>query len=162
MPITQAKELVMNMRFGELLAYDQLGLMRRDGMAFDGFDEQKIAFLPSYKWRVHQDELDMRSQKHVPAWTDRILYKSMARPVACSYRYSIDLSLKQSDHRPVFACFSLAMSDVKEKEITSVGSSAEETSPTTFPTTRPTPQGGLNLEAVTVSSRASDWRTGAP
>merc|ERR1719265_1233084 len=107
LPITKAIEKVRAKAFGELLALDQLNLMRRDGMAFDGFKEHGIYFLPSYKWRPGGDALDMRSQKHVLAWTDRILYRSMKRPETQAYRYDLHMGLKQSDHRPVFACLAV-------------------------------------------------------
>jgi len=107
MPINQAMEKVRDRRIGELLLLDQLNLMRRDGHAFDGFEEHRIFFLPSYKWRPHGDALDMRSQKHVPAWTDRILFRSLTRPRLEVHRYDMYPDLKQSDHRPVFACISL-------------------------------------------------------
>merc|ERR1719162_1529215 len=76
-------------------------------MAFDGFEELPIRFLPSYKWRPGGDALDMRSQKHVPAWTDRILFRSQTRPACEAYRYDMYLGLKQSDHRVVFCCFNV-------------------------------------------------------
>lgn len=107
MPIQDAMQKVRERRIGELLALDQLNLMRRDGMAFQGFDEHKICFLPSYKWRRDGDALDMRSQKHVPAWTDRILFRSMTRPAATVHRYDMYPNLRQSDHRPVFACLTV-------------------------------------------------------
>lgn len=107
MPISLAIEKVKEKSFGELLSLDQLNMMRRDGMAFDGFKEHRIFFLPSYKWKPGGDALDMRNQKHVLAWTDRILFRSMRRPEAEAYRYDMFRGLKQSDHRPVFACLAV-------------------------------------------------------
>jgi endonuclease/exonuclease/phosphatase family metal-dependent hydrolase len=116
MPIEQAVQKVRERRIGELLALDQLTLMIRDGMAFDGFEELKIHFLPSYKWRPGGDALDMRSQKHVPAWTDRILFRSQTRPPAEALRYDMHLGLKQSDHRPVFACLNIPWEGMADKD----------------------------------------------
>lgn len=104
MPIQQAVQKVQDRRIGDLLALDQLNISRHDGLAFDGFDEHQIRFLPSYKWRPNTDELDVRSQKHIPAWCDRILWKSLVWPSAKMHKYDIHLGLRQSDHRPVFAC----------------------------------------------------------
>eukprot|EP00434_Breviolum_minutum_P018557 symbB.v1.2.016367.t1/scaffold1243.1/size129491/9 len=67
MPLQQARQKVQQRRFGELLALDQLALMRRDRMAFHDFEEHPICFVPSYKWYPGVDAYDMRSQKHVPA-----------------------------------------------------------------------------------------------
>ncbi|CAK9113819.1 unnamed protein product [Durusdinium trenchii] len=64
MPLQQARQKVQQRRFGELLALDQLALMRRDRMAFHDFEEHPIYFLPSYKWQPETDAYDMRSQKH--------------------------------------------------------------------------------------------------
>lgn len=111
-PLEQARRKVEEHRIGELLALDQLNLMRRDGLAFHGFREHEIRFLPSYKWSPHSDRLDMRSQKHVPGWCDRILFRSMTRPVVKVHEYSMHPDLRQSDHRPVFARCSLVARDV--------------------------------------------------
>lgn len=108
-PIELAREKVRDLKIGEMLTMDQLSLSRRDGFAFDGFDEHRIQFLPSYKWRPGGDELDIRTQKHVPAWTDRFLWKSVVKPVPKVSRYDMYLGLKQSDHRPVFACVDLTI-----------------------------------------------------
>lgn len=115
MPLDKAAQLVRSGQFGELLALDQLQLMRMDGMAFDGFEEHVIHFLPSYKWRPNRDALDMRSQKHVPAWTDRILFRSTTRPVMTALSYGLFDGLKQSDHRPVYAGFAVPWDGTTEK-----------------------------------------------
>ncbi|CAE7248514.1 Ocrl [Symbiodinium natans] len=104
MPLLQARENILGKRYGELLALDQLNLMRRDGMAFHDFEEHRICFLPSYKWHPDRDAYDMRTQKHVPAWTDRILYRSKMSPGLSVSQYNMHAGLKQSDHRLVFAC----------------------------------------------------------
>eukprot|EP00929_Paragymnodinium_shiwhaense_P027505 TRINITY_DN16135_c0_g2_i1.p1 TRINITY_DN16135_c0_g2~~TRINITY_DN16135_c0_g2_i1.p1 ORF type:complete len:1070 (-),score=172.50 TRINITY_DN16135_c0_g2_i1:191-3400(-) len=112
-PMEQARRRIQDNRIGELLALDQLNLMRRDGMAFDGFEELPIHFLPSYKWKPGGATLELRSQKHVPGWTDRILYRSMTRPVLEAHRYDMYSELRQSDHRPIFACFTVATDAVR-------------------------------------------------
>ena len=103
MPLQQARQKVQQRRFGELLALDQLALMRRDRMAFHDFEEHPICFVPSYKWYPGVDAYDMRSQKHVPAWTDRILFRSKTSAAITVGQYSVHSGLKQSDHRLVFA-----------------------------------------------------------
>ncbi|CAJ1359086.1 unnamed protein product [Effrenium voratum] len=66
MPLQQARQKVQEKRFGELLALDQLNLMRRDGMAFHQFEENRICFLPSYKWHAERDAYDMRPGSNQP------------------------------------------------------------------------------------------------
>jgi hypothetical protein len=106
-PINDAIDKLEKRLIGELLALDQLNLMRRDSMAFESYEELEIKFLPSYKWRPNEDKLDIQSQKHVPAWTDRVLYRSQTRPACQAKRYDMHVGLKQSDHRPVFCTFSV-------------------------------------------------------
>mmetsp|Transcript_63132 Transcript_63132/g.133267 ORF Transcript_63132/g.133267 Transcript_63132/m.133267 type:complete len:996 (-) Transcript_63132:189-3176(-) len=103
MPIDDAVKLVQESKFGELLALDQLNMMKRDGLAFGEYEEHPIRFLPSYKWRPDSNQMDMRSQKHVPAWCDRVLVRSTSNPPATISKYDVHLDLKQSDHRPVYA-----------------------------------------------------------
>eukprot|EP00927_Polykrikos_kofoidii_P037613 TRINITY_DN31792_c0_g1_i1.p1 TRINITY_DN31792_c0_g1~~TRINITY_DN31792_c0_g1_i1.p1 ORF type:complete len:1049 (+),score=134.13 TRINITY_DN31792_c0_g1_i1:196-3342(+) len=106
-PIAHAEQKIRGGRFAELLPLDQLNLMRADGIAFDGFLEMPIAFMPSYKYSMGEDELIFKSQKHVPAWTDRILFRSTASPAVKGLRYDMYPDLKQSDHRPVYATFAM-------------------------------------------------------
>lgn len=114
-PLAEAKEKIDGGRWGELLALDQLNLSRRDCMAFEGYEEHKIRFLPSYKWRPGEDAFDMRKQNHVPAWTDRVLYRSTKSPQLECMQYNVHMALKQSDHRPVYACLEVQL-NVKDFE----------------------------------------------
>eukprot|EP00929_Paragymnodinium_shiwhaense_P038186 TRINITY_DN20225_c0_g1_i1.p1 TRINITY_DN20225_c0_g1~~TRINITY_DN20225_c0_g1_i1.p1 ORF type:complete len:1021 (-),score=128.10 TRINITY_DN20225_c0_g1_i1:540-3602(-) len=106
-PVDQAKQMIQQQRFGELLKLDQLNLMRREGMAFESFEEMPIRFTPSYKWKPNEDRLELGSQKHIPAWCDRILYRSVCRPALKADKYDCFAGLKQSDHRLVFSKFAL-------------------------------------------------------
>lgn len=107
MPVQEAARKLQSRNIGQLLALDQLNLMRQERMAFEGFEEMPIFFLPTYKWVPDGDALDTRLQKHVPAWTDRILYRSMTKQSVRARCYDAHLGLRQSDHRMVFARFGL-------------------------------------------------------
>lgn len=108
MPIEKAIEKVQERKIGEMLANDQLLLKMKDELAFHFFVEPRILFLPSYKWRIDADEFDMRTNKHVPAWCDRVLYRNSVgdeSKAAKNLSYWVHLGLRQSDHRPVYSIY---------------------------------------------------------
>jgi len=132
MKYTDAHRIIQEGKASELFVFDQLRLMRRDGLAFDGFSEHPIHFEPSYKWIPNGYTMDIRSQKHLPAWTDRILFKSKVRPAAKAYRYDMYPHLRQSDHRPVFACFTVPLAtnvDGLHEPLMQGGGSASSSAP---------------------------------
>ena len=60
-------------------------------------------FLTTFISSFHIDVYDTSSKRRVPAWTDRILYKSASRLELLSYFCNQDI--RASDHRPVYASF---------------------------------------------------------
>ena len=54
-----------------LVANDQLNIQRAKGKVFRGFQEQAIAFAPTFKLRPRTDDYN---DARVPSWTDRVLY----------------------------------------------------------------------------------------
>ncbi|GMG23798.1 unnamed protein product [Ambrosiozyma monospora] len=52
---------------------DELSLLRKSNVAFRGFDEAKINFKPTYKFKVGTLKYNT---KRKPSWCDRILYQS--------------------------------------------------------------------------------------
>jgi hypothetical protein len=60
-----------------LLARDQLGAARRAKRAFLGFEEEAIAFPPTYRFDRESDVYDSSEKRRIPAYTDRILYKAV-------------------------------------------------------------------------------------
>merc|ERR1711920_629559 len=114
MPIGSVAEKIRNRQVHGLLDSDQLTMSRRQAMAFQGFQEPPITFLPSFKWHADKDELNMTAQKDVPAWCDRILYRpkeqpgdGTPKPNARFIKYDCYPGLQQSDHRPVFAIWGI-------------------------------------------------------
>ena len=60
----------------ELRKYDQLNIERSNGNAFKEFEEAKLIFSPTYKFRVGKLTYDRRPDKmRCPAWCDRVLWK---------------------------------------------------------------------------------------
>jgi len=86
---------------------DQLNLERSQNRAFFGFNEGALLFRPTYK--VLPGEELVYSAERLPAWCDRVLYKSL--PGSESHlklmAYTSAESVMTSDHKPVSACFQL-------------------------------------------------------
>jgi hypothetical protein len=70
--------------------------------------EPSLNFKPTYKFDLNSDLYDTGKKKRIPAWTDRILF--VERGMKCD-AYHADFSLRTSDHRPVMATFSVALSE---------------------------------------------------
>lgn len=85
-----------------LLSNDQLTLAQSKGIIFAGYTEPPLYFRPTYKLDVDADTYDSSSKQRIPAWTDRILYRT---PGMNCVEYNADFSIKTSDHRPVYASF---------------------------------------------------------
>jgi len=89
--------------FSEWLQHDEREHKTFKGLS--GYDEGRIDFPPTYRYLRGRDELD---RKRVPAWTDRILYRSTADAALALREYRSVPELNQtSDHRPVTAVLRL-------------------------------------------------------
>lgn len=86
-----------------LLANDQLRRQQALGLAFVGFEEAEIQFKPTYKFDAESDTYDTSEKQRVPAYTDRILYKSRRKDAVQVLQYDACSEVRTSDHRPVFA-----------------------------------------------------------
>ena len=69
--------------------------------------EPPLNFRPTYKLDVGTDIYDTGPKNRIPAWTDRILYVDSGRLTCLAY--NADFSVSSSDHKPVYASFSLAV-----------------------------------------------------
>jgi hypothetical protein len=81
---------------------DQLLNEQSRGNVFQGFREGKIRFNPTYKFDPGTDTYDTSSKQRIPAWTDRILYKTLDDEVRTRLRlcnYDSQGSLNCSDHK---------------------------------------------------------------
>lgn len=86
-----------------LLANDQLNQERRAGHVFVGFEEAPITFRPTYKYDKDSDVYDTSEKCRIPAYTDRILFRSRKPGHVRAIRYAACDALRTSDHRPVLA-----------------------------------------------------------
>lgn len=88
-----------------LLAHDQLIQQRKTNplLKLLLFDEAPITFKPTYKYDPGTDIYDTSEKQRLPAWCDRILYKSPR----VKHHYYTRHEVLASDHRPVSAGLSV-------------------------------------------------------
>lgn len=66
--------------------------------------EAPLLFRPTYKFNHGCDLYDTSSKQRIPSWTDRILYTQKGSRCLA---YNSVTDLRSSDHRPVYASFSV-------------------------------------------------------
>jgi hypothetical protein len=98
-----SKLIDMNMQ-EVMINNDQLTWSMNNKLAFEDLIEGPLHFKPTYKLDRDSDDYDTGPKRRIPAWTDRILY--VDRGLQC-LAYNADMSLRTSDHRPVYASFKL-------------------------------------------------------
>ncbi|CAH8387205.1 unnamed protein product [Eruca vesicaria subsp. sativa] len=91
-----------------LLEKDQLKIEQRAGRVFQGWEEGKIYFAPTYKYHRNSDNYVAQTEKskekrRTPAWCDRILWKGDGMKQIWYTRGES----RFSDHRPVQSLFSV-------------------------------------------------------
>jgi endonuclease/exonuclease/phosphatase family metal-dependent hydrolase len=101
-------EQLRNHDWESLLEKDQLKIEQRAGRIFKGWEEGKIYFAPTYKYRINSDNYVVQTEKskekrRTPAWCDRILWKGDGM----KQLWYVRGESKFSDHRPVQSLFSV-------------------------------------------------------
>lgn len=95
--------------FEDLLSGDQLTKLITEGNIFQGFQEGRINFRPTYKYDIGESSFDTSSKNRIPSYTDRVLFRARKKnSITCTF-YDSPASVKISDHRPVFAIFDVAL-----------------------------------------------------
>lgn len=118
---SETKRLLEQNNWDALLEKDQLRIERESGRVFSGWKEGKIYFAPTYKYSNNSDSysgenVTSKSKRRTPAWCDRILWRGNG----IAQLFYIRGESKLSDHRPVFAVFSVdveVLDDRFRKEI---------------------------------------------
>ncbi|CAI9783230.1 unnamed protein product [Fraxinus pennsylvanica] len=110
-------ELLKSKDWQALLEKDQLTIEQQAGRVFDGWEEGKIYFAPTYKYFANSDNYVIQTStskaKHrTPAWCDRILWKGDGLKQMCYDRGES----KFSDHRPVYSLFTVQVATVAANE----------------------------------------------
>uniref|UniRef100_W5NDH9 phosphatidylinositol-3,4,5-trisphosphate 5-phosphatase n=1 Tax=Lepisosteus oculatus TaxID=7918 RepID=W5NDH9_LEPOC len=123
---------VAKREFEELLCADQLTRERHKRKAFLHFNEEEIAFPPTYRYeRGSRDCYLWQKYKstgvriNVPSWCDRVLWKSYPETHIKCTSYGCTDDVITSDHSPVFATFQVGVTSqfVSKKDL---GSSTEQ------------------------------------
>lgn len=98
--------LIKDQNHAVLYFNDQLQREMRENNVFPNFHEGPLNFLPTYKFDKNSDQYDSSSKQRIPSWTDRVLYLSNENHQDIEViRYTSEMQLQSSDHRPVTAVF---------------------------------------------------------
>lgn len=99
-----------------LFRFDQLKKVMQAKKAFEGFTENPITHLPTYRFSAGlTTDLLGYDFKRKPAWTDRILYIPGPTCQVKQLSYESYPQIKMSDHRPVSADFTVDV-DLYDKD----------------------------------------------
>lgn len=101
-----AKALVEMQNWRALLENDQLRIEQRRRRVFEGWNEGKIYFPPTYKYSNNSDrytghDTHSKGKRRTPAWCDRILWYGRGLHQLSYVRGES----RFSDHRPVYGVF---------------------------------------------------------
>ena len=69
------------------------------------FKEGNINFIPTYKYDKGSQNFDTSRKQRIPAWTDRVLFRSAANDKIKLLEYTSIPGVNFSDHKPVNAIF---------------------------------------------------------
>ncbi|KAG9133130.1 hypothetical protein Leryth_026348 [Lithospermum erythrorhizon] len=110
-----AKALVEMRNWRALLENDQLQTEQRHGRVFEGWNEGRIYFPPTYKYSTNSDRyagetLRPKEKRRTPAWCDRILWYGRGLNQISYVRGES----RFSDHRPVYGIFLAEVECVKD------------------------------------------------
>ncbi|XP_010259103.1 PREDICTED: type IV inositol polyphosphate 5-phosphatase 7-like [Nelumbo nucifera] len=113
-----AKALVEMHNWRALLENDQLRIEQRRGRVFEGWNEGKIYFPPTYKYsnnsdRYAGDETYPKEKRRTPAWCDRILWYGRGLHQLSYVRGES----RFSDHRPVHSIFVAEVESINHSRI---------------------------------------------
>ncbi|XP_010658880.1 type I inositol polyphosphate 5-phosphatase 10 isoform X2 [Vitis vinifera] len=103
---SETRKLLEENAWDALLDKDQLKIEREAGRVFKGWQEGKIYFAPTYKYRNNSDTYagdttKSKTKRRTPAWCDRILWHGHGIRQLSYIRGESQFS----DHRPVCATF---------------------------------------------------------
>ncbi|CEL59752.1 putative inositol polyphosphate 5-phosphatase C9G1,10c OS=Schizosaccharomyces pombe (strain 972 / ATCC 24843) GN=SPAC9G1.10c PE=1 SV=2 [Rhizoctonia solani AG-1 IB] len=128
--IDQRRELVIqSIQAGDinsLLPNDQLlkEMQYNPGFRLRHFTEPPITFAPTYKYDRGSNEFDSSEKRRIPAWCDRILYRSRGDRV--QYEHYKRYEPNVSDHRPVSGGFRVNVKSVNRDAWNAVKARVQE------------------------------------
>lgn len=97
----------------QLLPHDQLlkEMKYNRGFRLRSFVEAPITFAPTYKYDRRTSVYDTSEKGRIPAWCDRILYRTRAADRVQNLHYR-RYEANVSDHRPISAAFQITVKSV--------------------------------------------------
>jgi len=101
-------DMINQNKLYELRELDQLRHEKQAGNVFSEFEEGKIKFMPTYKFKVGTNDYDSEKVR-IPSWCDRILYRGES---VHQLFYTSVTSPLTSDHKPVCSLFSLIYKEI--------------------------------------------------
>lgn len=136
LPVERVCGLIDDANWAELAKFDQLINVMEGGEAFQGFEELRLEFAPTYKYDAFGTGYEIDDEdgelKRKPAWTDRVLWRDRIRSSSRSSADPEMLNMRNlkgtaesgglrannyrrheilsSDHRPVSAMFDIDVS----------------------------------------------------
>ena len=123
------EQVIASIQSGDLqtlLSHDQLlkEMHNNPGFRLRTFTEGQINFTPTYKYDRGSNEFDSSEKRRIPAWCDRILFRSRGDRVHCEHyrRYEPNVS----DHRPVSGGFRVEVKSVRRDAWTAVRAKVQE------------------------------------
>ncbi|XP_062118139.1 type I inositol polyphosphate 5-phosphatase 8 [Humulus lupulus] len=120
----ETHELLNKHDWEALVEKDQLRIQQGGGRVFQGWEEGPIDFAPTYKYIANSDHYvaqtsnKSKHKQRTPAWCDRILWKGEG---VKQMWYGRGES-KFSDHRPVYALFSVQIDSKRHNSSTTSNS----------------------------------------
>ncbi|XP_072973192.1 type I inositol polyphosphate 5-phosphatase 4 [Typha angustifolia] len=113
-----AKALVEMRNWKALLEKDQLRIEQRCRRVFEGWNEGRIYFPPTYKYsnnsdRYAGDDMNPKEKRRTPAWCDRILWYGRGLNQLSYVRGES----RFSDHRPVYSIFIAEVESINHSRI---------------------------------------------
>ena len=118
LPTEKVLELSEKKALDELRPLDQLNIERKEGRAFQGFEEGTINFAPTYKYQPGTDVFEQRPEKKLraPAWCDRVLWMAQEPAHVQQLTYNRSERPNISDHKPVFSTLRCTIKDVVQQK----------------------------------------------
>ncbi|CDW83152.1 inositol polyphosphate 5-phosphatase ocrl-1 isoform x2 [Stylonychia lemnae] len=101
-------DMIQQNKLYELRNLDQLKQEKAAGNVFGEFEEGKIKFPPTYKFKVGTNDYDS-DKVRIPSWCDRILYRG---ETLYQQFYTSVASPTTSDHKPVCALFKATYKEI--------------------------------------------------
>jgi hypothetical protein len=106
-------------KFEELYQSDQLRREIQAGNVFHGFTDLQPKFKPTFK--VERNELLKYKAQRLPAWCDRVLYRSLPKFHMNPTGFTMTPEILTSDHKPVRATFDIEVFDMPSGQDDSQG-----------------------------------------